>query len=135
MKTINELLSENLRRLRLQRNLNQDEMAELVGCSKTHLSQLELGNYWISDDLINKICRTLKIDPDELFKDCDKNPKISDHDIMIGVVDALKNKATPQAIKLSSLYDKLSETSQKSVMLMLEGTKSRTNVKRIRRSK
>ena len=44
-----------LKMLRIAANLQQQEMADLLGCSQVHVSRLELGKQKVSKKMKNKI--------------------------------------------------------------------------------
>ena len=52
---------------RLLRNLTQEQLAEKIGISPKSLSQIELGNNFVTADNIEKICNALNISPKSLF--------------------------------------------------------------------
>ncbi|WFR61423.1 XRE family transcriptional regulator [Paenibacillus amylolyticus] len=61
MKNINHILAQNLKRLREQRKLSLDKVAEMSGISKTMLGQIERGESNPSIGTVWKIASGLKI--------------------------------------------------------------------------
>ncbi len=57
-----------VRRLREQRKLSQEKLAELAGIHPTYLGRIERGRQNISLVNIGKIARALKVKPRELLK-------------------------------------------------------------------
>ena len=67
-----ELLNTNIKKLRQENNLTQEEFAEKIGISIQGLSNIERNRYQPTADTIDKICNAFKITPCELLL----NPKI-----------------------------------------------------------
>lgn len=47
--------------------LTQEELAELLDISRSHIGMIELGNVGISFDLLFRMCEVFKIKPKDLF--------------------------------------------------------------------
>ncbi len=69
---ISKLFGENLRKLRKEANLTQDELSEKLEISQKHLSKIETGSQFASAQLISKIANVLKINPSQLFEVLDE---------------------------------------------------------------
>lgn len=65
--TLRELFSENLVRVRLERDLSQEELAHAAGIDRTYVSSLERCVYSASLDTIEKLAKALKVDPAVFF--------------------------------------------------------------------
>ena len=65
---IRELFATNLRRLRAERGLSQEELAHQAGIDRTYVSSLERCLYAVSIDVLAKIAEVLQIGPDELLR-------------------------------------------------------------------
>lgn len=65
---IREIFAINLRRLRHDRNLSQDDLAYEAEISRSYLSQLEKGKFYASLKIIEKISTVLNVEPVELLK-------------------------------------------------------------------
>lgn len=61
-----ETFGERIRRERLKLGLTQRQLADRVGVSVPHISKLESDRDRPSDDLIVRLARVFKVDPDEL---------------------------------------------------------------------
>lgn len=61
------LFGTNLRRLRAQRQLSQEGLAEQAGLSPSFVSELELARKWISADVLDRLSQALAVDIYELF--------------------------------------------------------------------
>jgi len=57
-----------LKQIRRKKGLTQEKLAELVGVAPRHISFIETAKSFPSADLIEKICKVLKINYSELFK-------------------------------------------------------------------
>ncbi|HEX3809512.1 MAG TPA: helix-turn-helix transcriptional regulator [Rhizomicrobium sp.] len=69
---LRETFAQNLRRLRNARGLSQDALAYEAGISRSYLSQLEKGKFYVSIKVIAKLAEVLKTDAAEFLK---ANPK------------------------------------------------------------
>jgi transcriptional regulator with XRE-family HTH domain len=58
----------NLRRLRHDRGLSQDDLAYEAQVSRSYLSQLEKGTFYASLKIIGKLAEVLKVEPMELLR-------------------------------------------------------------------
>jgi transcriptional regulator with XRE-family HTH domain len=65
---LRETFATNLRRLRNERGLSQDDLAYESGVSRSYLSQLEKGAFYASLKVIGRLAETLKAEPAELLK-------------------------------------------------------------------
>jgi DNA-binding XRE family transcriptional regulator len=63
---LREVFATNLRRLRHEKGLSQDELAAEV--SRSYLAQLEKGAYYASLKIIGRVAEALNVEPAELLK-------------------------------------------------------------------
>jgi transcriptional regulator with XRE-family HTH domain len=66
--TLRQIFASNLRRLRAERELTQEKLADLAGIDRTYVSALERQVYSASLDTIERLADVLDIDPSELLK-------------------------------------------------------------------
>lgn len=67
-KKLRELLGVNVRRLRHERDLTQEELCARAGMGQSYLSGLESGAKSVSIDVLDKLARALGVTPDQLLK-------------------------------------------------------------------
>ncbi len=67
---VHKKLGLNLRTRRKSKGLSQRELAEILGCSRVNLSNIELGRQGLTVVLLVDVCRELKTTPSALFKGC-----------------------------------------------------------------
>jgi len=60
---------EKIKLLRLEKNLNQPELAERIGIEQPYLSKLETGKAFPSNEIFDQILAAFSISTDELLKD------------------------------------------------------------------
>jgi transcriptional regulator with XRE-family HTH domain len=65
---LREVFATNLRRLRHEKGLSQDDLAYEAEVSRSYLSQLEQGAYYASLKIIGRLADALGVDPAELLK-------------------------------------------------------------------
>lgn len=65
--SLSTLIGLKIRYLRMERNMSQEAFAEVIGIHRTYLGQIERAEKNISIRNLEKICKSLKIDPKELF--------------------------------------------------------------------
>lgn len=71
MYDIRDLLARNLKRLRAERRINQEELAEEIGVSKETIAKTEIRQNWLGAENLNKLIEFFGIQPFELFTDGD----------------------------------------------------------------
>jgi transcriptional regulator with XRE-family HTH domain len=64
---LREVFALNLRRLRNERGLSQDDLAYEAEVSRSYLSQLEKGAFYASLKIVAKLAVVLKVEPHELL--------------------------------------------------------------------
>jgi transcriptional regulator with XRE-family HTH domain len=65
---LREVFATNLRRLRHEKGLSQDDLAYEAEVSRSYLSQLEKGAYYASLKIIGRLAEALDVDPAEFLK-------------------------------------------------------------------
>ena len=65
---LREVFAANLRRLRHERGLSQDDLAYEAEVSRSYLSQLEKGSYYASLKILGKLATVLNVEPAEMLK-------------------------------------------------------------------
>jgi len=65
---IREVFATNLRRLRHDRRLSQDDLAYEARVSRSYLSQIEKGAYYASLKIIERLAKVLHVEPAELLQ-------------------------------------------------------------------
>jgi transcriptional regulator with XRE-family HTH domain len=65
---LREVFAANLRRLRHDKSLSQDDLAYEAEVSRSYLSQLEKGVFYASLKIIGKLAAVLEVEPAELLK-------------------------------------------------------------------
>jgi len=64
---IKKLFGKKVKERRLALSFTQEELAEKIGISAKSLSQIELGNNFVSADNLDAICSALDVKPKNLF--------------------------------------------------------------------
>ena len=64
---IREILARNLRRIRLERGLSQEELAHRAEIDRTYISALERRVYAVSIDVLGRIAKVLDVEPATLL--------------------------------------------------------------------
>jgi transcriptional regulator with XRE-family HTH domain len=65
---LRDVFAKNLRRLRNEKGLSQDDLAYEAEVSRSYLSQLEKGAFYASLKIIGRLAEALGIEPAELLK-------------------------------------------------------------------
>lgn len=66
--TVRTVVAKNLRRLRHDRGLSQEELADRASVDRTYVSSLEREQYAASIDMLAKLASALEVDPIEFFR-------------------------------------------------------------------
>lgn len=106
-------LHNNIKQLRIKRDLSSGELADMVGTSRPHMSRLENGKSPLDADWILKISAALKVSTSEVA-DVQFNKRLSSlqDDTMVGSVlgwmleanDQLKAKLTNEELSKWASY-------------------------------
>ena len=91
---IKKNLGNRIREIRISNSLTQETLAEKVGISAKSLSQIELGNNFVSAETLEEICEALQITPKTLFNFDTNDSNISPID---DIINRLENN--PQLLK------------------------------------
>ena len=78
---IKKQFGKNVKDARLKLRLTQEQLAEKIGISAKSLSQIELGNNFVSAENLEAICTALQTYPKKLF-DFGEDLKIKDYSIL-----------------------------------------------------
>lgn len=65
--SIKKNLGNRIREIRISRSLTQEALAEKINLSAKSLSQIELGNNFVSAETLEELCSALEITPNVLF--------------------------------------------------------------------
>lgn len=65
---LRDTFATNLRRLRHDKGLSQDELAYETEISRSYLSQIEKGKFHVSLKIIGRLAEVLKVDPAEFLR-------------------------------------------------------------------
>lgn len=65
--TLNAAIGRRVQYYRQEKNLSQDELSEIIGCTTTYMSVLERGKSSYTAEKIIKICSALNISADRLL--------------------------------------------------------------------
>jgi transcriptional regulator with XRE-family HTH domain len=65
---LREVFATNLRRLRHEKGLSQDDLAYEAEVSRSYLSQLEKGAFYASLKIIGRLAEALEVEPSELLR-------------------------------------------------------------------
>lgn len=65
---LRQVFAANLRRLRHEAGLSQEELAHFANVNRTYMSKLEKGASHVGLEIIGKIASVLKVEPAELLK-------------------------------------------------------------------
>ena len=66
--SLRQLFAFNLRRLRIERGLSQEELAHLTGIDRTYVSHLERLRYNPTLDMVERLAKSLNVEPLELLR-------------------------------------------------------------------
>ena len=64
---LNEIVAANLRRIRRDRQLTQEELADRAGLSSRYVGSIERSDVSVSITILGRLAEALKIDPRELM--------------------------------------------------------------------
>ncbi|MBI0530298.1 helix-turn-helix domain-containing protein [Sphingomonas sp. TX0522] len=65
---LREIVARNLRRLRRERGVSQEELADRAGLNRNYPGLLEREQYAASVDVLEKLAAAMDVDPAEFFR-------------------------------------------------------------------
>jgi transcriptional regulator with XRE-family HTH domain len=65
---LRQVFATNLRRLRHQRRLSQEQLAHEAGVDRVYVSRVERAVTYVGLEIIGKLARVLEVDPAEFFR-------------------------------------------------------------------
>ena len=71
-----QLLGKNIKKFRVQKDLSQEALGEKVGCSNSHIGQLERGTGTASLEMVVNIANVLGVTVDQLLLDSLDYPEL-----------------------------------------------------------
>ncbi len=70
--SLRERVAKNLRRLRQEKSVSQEELAYRAQVNRNYVGMIEREEYSVSVDLLEKLAAALDVDPMEFFRADDK---------------------------------------------------------------
>lgn len=98
-----KLVNENIKKLRQNNNLTQEEFAEKIGISIQGLSNIERNRYQPNSETIDKICKVFNLTPIELLTVQNQN----NQDIIKNITALLSQCSTARLKKIYDILYKL----------------------------
>lgn len=74
MRSIAEILGDNIAKYREKQGLTQEQLGRAVGTTRGSINRIEKGKQWPQLETIEKIASHLLVDQKDLFKDTSKDP-------------------------------------------------------------
>ncbi len=93
-------IGQRIRKFRKAHQLSQEELADRVGISTTHMSHIETGNTKLSLPVLVDLASVLEVDTDDLLFDGGKDTRKT---VMADLVDTLEGCSTQQAKVLKDI--------------------------------
>ncbi|MBQ4649329.1 MAG: helix-turn-helix transcriptional regulator [Firmicutes bacterium] len=89
-------IGQRIRKIRKARGMSQDQLAEKVGISNTHMSHIETGNTKLSLSVFVDIAQALEVRTDDLLYD--ENPAV--RSTSLDEINQLLIRCTTQQIRI-----------------------------------
>lgn len=115
-------LGERIRKLRREKKLTQDQLAELVNANRVTIANYELGKYMPSIEALEKLADALDVSPDVITGRAERPGQEDDlfelrerlrrEPELRTLYDSIK-KATPEHIRAATAFFKLLESQSK----------------------
>lgn len=72
---IRELFATNLRRIRHERDISQEELADLADVDRAHVSKIERELVFVGIEIVGKFAKVLGVEPMEFFRPPEKKAR------------------------------------------------------------
>ena len=72
---LREIFAINLRRIRHEKGLSQEELADLAGVNRTYISKIETAVTFVGLEIVGKLADVLEEEPAELLRPLPKRGK------------------------------------------------------------
>jgi transcriptional regulator with XRE-family HTH domain len=66
---LSDVVARNVRRIRMERGLSQEELADLVGISRNYVGMIERRENSPTVVMIERLAKALKVDPVQFFEE------------------------------------------------------------------
>lgn len=96
------IFGNNVKNYRLLKGITQEQLAETIAISSIQLGRIESGKNACSINMLLKLCYSLNITPNDLFKDVDGIPISSDSNVFLnGFINSheLRSDETKQLLQ------------------------------------
>lgn len=100
-------IGQRIRKIRKAHNLSQEELAERIGISTTHMSHIETGNTKLSLPVFVDLAAALEVRTDELLYDSDSAVRSASIEEIVRLLDT----CTTQQVKIIEDVVKATKTS------------------------
>ena len=98
---IKEELGKKIKRMRLNRGLTQEQLAEAVDVSQRTLSGIEIGENFVTAETLDKIIQALNTTSEELFA----TDHLKEDDVIVEEIKNSINFIAKDSTKLDILYN------------------------------
>ncbi len=98
---IKEELGKKIKRMRLNRGLTQEQLAEAVDVSQRTLSGIEIGENFVTAETLDKIIKALNTTSEELFA----TDHLKEDDVIVEEIKNSINFIAKDSTKLDILYN------------------------------
>jgi transcriptional regulator with XRE-family HTH domain len=97
---IKKTLGEKIKRVRKQRGLTQEKLAELIDIAPRNLSKIEVGACFVTAETLEKLLVALDISTEELFA----NDHIKEPDELLADINSKLKSIKSDQQKLETIY-------------------------------
>lgn len=98
---IKKELGIKIKRMRINRGLTQEQLAEMVDVSQRTMSGIEIGENFVTAETLDKIIKALNTTSEELFA----TDHLKDSEILIKEIQDYINLISNNSQKLETLYN------------------------------
>lgn len=103
-------IGNRIRKLRRQKNMSQEQLAEIIDISVTHMSHIETGSTKLSLPVLVEISYALSVSTDSLLFDA---PQMQKSDALEKIGKILENCSDEQALLISDIVENIKTTIDK----------------------
>ncbi|MHC0037907.1 helix-turn-helix domain-containing protein [Pseudoneobacillus sp. C159] len=108
MDNLVKIVGEQIRIIRKNKELSQEELAEISGLHNTHIGKIERGEMNLTLESLVKVTKALGVSLEEFFSLID--PKLNvDNEVLLKLIELIKSRSLKEQSKILEILSNITE--------------------------